>query len=104
VEEANSETIRKSLHDWFAFVAYTRLTPKGAAIVIQTRWYEDDLARWLISILRIRHPDSRKSIFQQQPPHKSGIFAVGLVLLTRLVLISAGIPDPHLCQQSLEPT
>jgi predicted phage terminase large subunit-like protein len=47
-EEANSETIRNSLHDWFASVAYTRLTPKGAIIVIQTRWHEDDLAGWLL--------------------------------------------------------
>ena len=34
-----------------------------------------------IAILRIRHPDSWKPIFQQQLPHKSSIFAVGLVLL-----------------------
>jgi transposase IS116/IS110/IS902 family protein len=40
--------------------------------------------------------------------HKSGIFAVGLVLLDSLGLDLRGIPDPHLepqlCQQSLEPT
>src|ERR1700681_3711526 len=47
-EEANSETVRKALHEWFASVAYTRLTPKGAVIVIQTRWHEDDLAGWLL--------------------------------------------------------
>jgi predicted phage terminase large subunit-like protein len=47
-EEANSETVRNSLHEWFASVAYTRLTPKGAVIVIQTRWHEDDLAGWLL--------------------------------------------------------
>ena len=47
-EEANRETIRNSLHEWFASVAYTRLTPKGAIIVIQTRWHEDDLAGWLL--------------------------------------------------------
>ena len=40
----------------------------------------------------IRHPDSRKPIFQQQLPHKSGILAVGLLLFTRLALISAGSP------------
>jgi predicted phage terminase large subunit-like protein len=47
-EEANSETIRKSLHEWFASVAYTRLMPGGAIIIIQTRWHEDDLAGWLL--------------------------------------------------------
>ena len=47
-EEANSETIRRTLHEWYASVAYTRLTPDGAIIIIQTRWHEDDLAGWLL--------------------------------------------------------
>jgi predicted phage terminase large subunit-like protein len=47
-EEANSETIRKSLHEWYSSVAYTRLMPGGAIIIIQTRWHEDDLAGWLL--------------------------------------------------------
>jgi len=47
-EEANSETIRKSLHEWFVSVAYTRLMPGGAIIIVQTRWHEDDLAGWLL--------------------------------------------------------
>jgi hypothetical protein len=29
-EEARSETIRRSMHDWFAHAAYTRLAPGGA--------------------------------------------------------------------------
>src|ERR1700674_4503053 len=52
-EEANSETIRRSLHEWFASVAYPRLMPRGAIIIIQTRWHEDDLAGWLLR----DHPD-----------------------------------------------
>jgi predicted phage terminase large subunit-like protein len=47
-EEANSETVRKALHEWYASVAYTRLMPGGAIIIIQTRWHEDDLAGWLL--------------------------------------------------------
>lgn len=47
-KEANSETVRKSLHEWYASVAYTRLMPSGAIIIIQTRWHEDDLAGWLL--------------------------------------------------------
>ncbi len=46
--EANSETIRRGLHEWFASVAYTRLRPGGAIVLIQTRWHEDDLAGWLL--------------------------------------------------------
>ena len=47
-EEAESETQRRKLKDWYASVAYTRLMPGGAVIVIQTRWHEDDLAGWLL--------------------------------------------------------
>ncbi|MGB2899217.1 MAG: terminase family protein [Candidatus Acidiferrum sp.] len=47
--EANSETTRKALHQWFTSVAYTRLAPGGAIVLIQTSWHEDDLAGWLLS-------------------------------------------------------
>jgi predicted phage terminase large subunit-like protein len=42
--EANSEVIRRSLHEWYASVAYTRLHPGAGIILVQTRWHEDDLA------------------------------------------------------------
>lgn len=41
--EAASETIRNNHWDWWQSTAYSRLEPGGAAIVIQTRWHEDDL-------------------------------------------------------------
>lgn len=47
-EEADSDTHRRKLKDWYASVAYTRLMPGGAVVVIQTRWHEDDLAGWLL--------------------------------------------------------
>jgi len=47
-EEANSQTIRNALKEWYASVAYTRLTADGAIVLIQTRWHEDDLAGWLL--------------------------------------------------------
>jgi predicted phage terminase large subunit-like protein len=47
-ESADSETQRQTLKDWYTSVAYTRLMPGGAIIVIQTRWHEDDLAGWLL--------------------------------------------------------
>jgi predicted phage terminase large subunit-like protein len=46
--EARSETIRRSLHEWFENVLYTRLAPGGIVILIQTRWHDDDLAGWLL--------------------------------------------------------
>lgn len=48
-EEADSETMRRRVKDWYTSTAYTRLTPGGAVIVIQTRWHEDDLSGWLLA-------------------------------------------------------
>jgi len=47
-EDADSEIIRKHLRDWYASVAYTRLMPGGAVVIIATRWHEDDLTGWLL--------------------------------------------------------
>jgi predicted phage terminase large subunit-like protein len=46
--EADSETIRDKVWNWYTSTAYTRLMPGGAVIVIQTRWHEDDLAGRLL--------------------------------------------------------
>lgn len=43
-QDADSETIRASLHEWWQSVARTRLAPGAPVIVVQTRWHEDDLA------------------------------------------------------------
>lgn len=42
-DEARSDAIRRSMHDWYQHVAYTRLAPGGAIVMIQTRWHADDL-------------------------------------------------------------
>lgn len=47
-EEAESETRREVVWNWFTSTAYTRLMPKGAIVVIQTRWHADDLTGRLI--------------------------------------------------------
>ena len=46
--EADSELIRDKVWDWFSTVAYTRLQPNGAIVVIMTRWHEDDLSGRLL--------------------------------------------------------
>lgn len=43
-EEADSETIREKIHSWFTTTAYTRLAPGGGALIVQTKWHDDDLA------------------------------------------------------------
>lgn len=45
-EEADSEKIRRKLKDWYTSVAYTRLMPNSAVVLINTRWHEDDLSGW----------------------------------------------------------
>lgn len=43
-QDADSETVRGNLHDWWDAVARTRLAPGAPVIVIATRWHEFDLS------------------------------------------------------------
>ncbi len=47
-EDADSATVRRKLKAWYRAVAYTRLMPNGAVIIMLTRWHHDDLAGWLL--------------------------------------------------------
>lgn len=47
-EQSHSEVTRQSHWDWWQSTASTRLEPGGCAIVIATRWHEDDLSGRLI--------------------------------------------------------
>ena len=44
MEEADSAVVRDGLWDWYWSTAYTRLSPGGGVLVIQTWWNDDDLA------------------------------------------------------------
>ena len=48
-EEADSETVRDSVWDWYQSTLYTRLEEDGAIILVMTRWHEDDLAGRLLN-------------------------------------------------------
>lgn len=37
--EANSPTVRTNVYDWYTSTAYTRLSPGGGVIVMNTRWH-----------------------------------------------------------------
>lgn len=50
--EADSETIRETIWDWYGSTAYTRLAPGGGVLVIQTRWHDDDLSGRLITQMK----------------------------------------------------
>jgi len=47
-EEAQSETIRDKIKDWYQSTFSTRQEPDASIVVIQTRWHEDDLSGWLL--------------------------------------------------------
>jgi predicted phage terminase large subunit-like protein len=48
-KEADSETYRDSVWDWWTDVASTRLAPGAPVVLILTRWHEDDLAGRLLA-------------------------------------------------------
>lgn len=48
-EEALSPTIRHGLWDWWQSTAATRIEPGGLAILMQTRWHEEDLSGRVIA-------------------------------------------------------
>lgn len=43
-EEADSQTMREAVWDWYTNDARTRLQPNGREVFMMTRWHEDDLA------------------------------------------------------------
>ena len=47
--EAQSQTIRDNVWDWFRSVVFTRLHKGGAIIIVATRWHKDDLSGRLIA-------------------------------------------------------
>ena len=47
-QEADSDTQRQTVWDWWGSTAKTRLSPGGGALVIQTRWHDDDLSGRMI--------------------------------------------------------
>jgi len=48
-QDADSEVIQQNNWDWYLSVAYTRLMPNGAIVVIQTRWHEADLSGMILT-------------------------------------------------------
>lgn len=47
-EEAESETIRENIWEWFTDDLYTRREPGAAVVVVMTRWNQDDLVGRLL--------------------------------------------------------
>ncbi|MEG0397864.1 MAG: phage terminase large subunit, partial [Cetobacterium sp.] len=47
-QDAQSETKRKTMLDWYRSTLRTRLAPGGGVIIVQTRWHDEDLAGYLL--------------------------------------------------------
>lgn len=60
--EADSQTIRQSVWDWYTSTLYTRLAPGGGILLVQTRWHMDDLAGRLLEAERMGEGDRWRMI------------------------------------------
>lgn len=60
--EADSPTIRRKVWEWYTSTLYTRLTPVGGILVINTRWHQDDLSGRLLESARMGEGDQWKLI------------------------------------------
>lgn len=49
-EQANSLTFGDNTWDWFNSTAITRLEPGGNAIIVMTRWHDDDLTARILNL------------------------------------------------------
>lgn len=45
--DADSESYRKMVEDWFKSTAYTRIQPGGGCLILFTRWHEADLGGFI---------------------------------------------------------
>lgn len=57
-EDAQSETIRNKVAEWYETVFLTRKSPKSGIIILMTRWHVDDLAGRLLD----KEPDKWKVV------------------------------------------
>ncbi|RYF50168.1 MAG: hypothetical protein EOO38_06280 [Cytophagaceae bacterium] len=51
-QDADSAVIRRTLHNWYQSVMYTRLSRDPAQIIINTRFHERDLSGWTLAQAR----------------------------------------------------
>jgi len=52
IEEALSQTYREKVKEWYTSTFYTRLEKDAQILITLTRWHEDDLAGWLLDMVK----------------------------------------------------
>ncbi|HEX7000657.1 MAG TPA: terminase family protein [Trueperaceae bacterium] len=73
-QEAESALIRDRVWEWFTDVFYTRLEPGASAIVVATRWHQDDLSGRLLADgweginLPALDPDTGEALWPERYP------------------------------------
>lgn len=73
--EADSPTVRQNVWDWYTSTLYTRRSPGGGIIVINTRWHTDDLSGRLLDAEKRDEGDAWEcvnfpAIAEQDEPHR----------------------------------
>jgi predicted phage terminase large subunit-like protein len=73
--EADSPTVRQNVWDWYTSTLYTRRSPGGGIIVINTRWHCDDLSGRLLAAEKHGEGDAWEcvnfpAIAEQDEPHR----------------------------------
>jgi len=63
-EEADSADQREKVWEWYNSTAYTRLSPGGGVLVIQTWWHDDDLSGRLQTMMKTGHDDQHVDQFE----------------------------------------
>lgn len=74
-EDADSETIRNRVWDWYTSTLYTRRSPGAGIIIINTRWHCDDLSGRLLEAEKRGQGDhwdilNFPAIAEQDEPHR----------------------------------
>jgi hypothetical protein len=93
--EAESQTFRDALYDWYRAELSARLKPGGRIVLIMTRWHEDDLAGrlWLAQATLQRRPCSSSFCRCQschRHRHRLSAFARRANRWTRLLVATNG--------------
>lgn len=78
-EQAESETYRNKVWDWYTSVLRTRLMPGGCIFLLMTRWHEDDLLGRILKQSK-ENPDADQwkvisfpAIAEDDNPHKHSL-------------------------------
>lgn len=76
--EAESDTIRQTLHEWYASVINMRLQPQNACVLVHTRWHEDDLSGHLLEVERTSRRPERWHVLElpglAKAPHERTLY------------------------------